>query len=87
MRITAWDASRKGNHLSKVIRERKIVIELIRSVSSTRICKPVLMKSPKTKTLADGLIERTSYMLGGTESITIHKDKEGEFSRDKSQAK
>ena len=30
-------------------------------------------KSPKTKTLADGLIERTSSMLDEIESKTVHK--------------
>ena len=34
--------------------------------------------SPKTKTLADGLIERTSSMLEEIESKTVHKDKEGD---------
>ena len=62
MRITVWNLSRKVNHLSKVIWDRKIITQFTRSISSTRIGKPVLMmdvKSPKTKTLADGLIERT----------------------------
>ena len=31
------------------------------------------VKSPKTKTLADGLIERTSSMLDEIESKTMHK--------------
>ena len=30
------------------------------------------------KTLADGLIERTSYMLDEIESKTMHKDEEGD---------
>ena len=34
------------------------------------------LKSPQTKILVDGLIERTSSMLGKTESKTVHKDKE-----------
>ena len=34
------------------------------------------VKSPKTNTFADGLIERTSPMLDEIESKTIHKDKE-----------
>ena len=33
---------------------------------------------PKTNTLAEGLIERTSSMLDETESKNIHKDKEGD---------
>ena len=35
------------------------------------------VKSPKTNTLADGLIERTSSMLDEAESKTVHKDEEG----------
>ena len=34
--------------------------------------------TPKTKTLADGLIERTSSTLDETESKTVHKDEEGD---------
>ena len=55
--------------------------EFTRFISSTRIGKPVLMrtlKSPKTKTLADGLIERTSSILDETELKTTQKDKEGD---------
>ena len=33
--------------------------------------------SPKTITLADGRIERTSSMLDEMEPKTVHKDKEG----------
>ena len=36
------------------------------------------MKSPKTKTLADGLIERTSSILDEIESKTVHNDEEGD---------
>ena len=43
-----------------------------------------MLKSPKTKTLADGLIERTSTMLHEIESKTMHKDKEGNRWRKKS---
>ena len=35
--------SRKVNHLSKVVWDRKIITEFTRSISSTRIGKPVLM--------------------------------------------
>ena len=42
------------------------------------------MKSPKTKTLADGLIERTSSMLDDIESKTVHKDKVSDQQRKKS---
>ena len=43
MRITVWDPSRKVNHLSEVICDRKIITEFTRLISSTRIGKPVLM--------------------------------------------
>ena len=41
-----------------------------------------MLKSPKTKTLADGLIERTSSILAEIESKTVHKD-EGDRLRKK----
>ena len=34
-------------------------------------------------TLADGLIERTSYMLDEIESKTMHNDEEGDRQREK----
>ena len=37
-----------------------------------------MLKSPKIKTLADGLIERTSSMLDEIESKTMHKAEEGD---------
>ena len=43
-----------------------------------------MLKSPKTKTLADGLIERTPSMLNEIESKTMHKDDEGDQQRKKS---
>ena len=36
------------------------------------------VKSLKTNTLADGLIERTSSMLDEIESKTVHKAEEGD---------
>ena len=57
------------------------VTEFTRFVSSTKIGKPVLMmdvKVYKAKTLADGLIERTSSMLDEIESKNMHKGKEGD---------
>ena len=36
------------------------------------------IKVSKTKTLADGLIERTSSMLDDIEAKTVHKDKESD---------
>ena len=47
IRITVWDPSRKVNHLSKIIWDRKIITEFTRSISSTRIGKPVLMMDIK----------------------------------------
>ena len=55
VRITDWDASRKVNHLSKVIWDRKIISELTRSISSTRVGKPVLkmdLKVSKDKNIS-----------------------------------
>ena len=40
-----------------------------------------MLKSPKTKTLAEGLTERTSSMLDEIESKTMDKDEEGEWSK------
>ena len=37
-----------------------------------------MLKSPKTKTLADGLIERTSSMLDEIEAKTMHKAEDGD---------
>ena len=37
------------------------------------------LKFPRTNTLAYGLIERSSSMLGEIESSTMHKDKEGDW--------
>ena len=34
--------------------------------------------SPKTNTLVDGLIEKTSAMLNEMKSKTVHKDEEGD---------
>ena len=36
-----------------------------------------MLKSPKTNTLADGMIKRTSSTLDEIESKTVHKDEEG----------
>ena len=47
MRIIVWHPSRKVNHLNKVIWDRKIITEFTRSISSTRIGKPVLMMDIK----------------------------------------
>ena len=56
------------------------------SISSTRIGKSVLMmnvKVSKTKTLADGLIKRTSSMLDEIESKIVHRDEGGDRLRKK----
>ena len=39
--------------------------------------------SPKTKAFADGLMERTSFMLDEIKSKTVHKDEEGGRERKK----
>ena len=75
--VSVWDLSRKVNHMSKVIWDRKIIIEFTRPISSTRIDKSVLMrgvKVSKDKTL-DGLIERTSFMSDEIESKPCTKRK------------
>ena len=78
MRITVWDPDRKVNHLSKVVCGRKVITEFTRTITSTRIGKPVLMmdvKVPKVTKTADGLIERTQSMIDEIESKTGHKDR------------
>ena len=53
--------------------------EFTRSISFTRIGKPVLMRdveSPKTKTF-DELMEKTSSMLREIESKPVQKAEEG----------
>ena len=40
-----------------------------------------MLKSPKTNTFADGLIERTSSMLNEIESKTLYKDEEVDLQR------
>ena len=58
MRITVLDPSRKVNHLSKVTWDRQIMTELTRSISSTRIGKPVLMmclKVSKDRNISRGV--------------------------------
>ena len=84
MRITVWDPSRKVNHLSEVICDRKIITEFTRLISSTRIGKPVLMmdiKVSKDKNISrwvdrGNLIyvrETISSTLDEIESKTVHK--------------
>ena len=81
MRITVWDPSKKVNHLSKVIRDRKIITEFTRSIDSTKLGKSALMMdvavSKDKKTLADKLTERIPSMLDEIKSKTMHKDEEG----------
>ena len=71
--------SRKINHLSKVICDRRNhdrVHQIYQFHQNSQSLRWTL-KSPKIKTLADGLIERTSSMLDKTESKTMHRDEEG----------
>ena len=42
-----------------------------------------MLKSPKTNTLADGLIKRTLSMIDEIISKTVHKDEEGDQQRKK----
>ena len=42
-----------------------------------------MLKSPKTKTIADGLFERTSSTLDEIESKTKHEDEVGNQQRKK----
>ena len=82
MRITVWDPSRKVNHLSKVVRDRKVITEFTRSISTTRKGYPVLtmdVSVSKDNTLVDGLIEKISSMLDEMKSKTVHKDEEGDW--------
>ena len=61
MRITVLDPSRKVNHLSKAIWDRKIITEFTRSISSTRIGKLVLMMDVKVsedKTISRGVDQK-----------------------------
>ena len=43
VRVTGRDPTRKVNYLSKVVRDRKIITEFTRSISSTRIDQSVLV--------------------------------------------
>ena len=47
MRTTVSDLHRKVNQLSKIIWDREIITEFTRSISSTRMGKPVLMMDVK----------------------------------------
>ena len=81
MRITVWDRSRKVNHLSKVIRDRKVIAEFTWSISSTGIGKPVLMmevKVSKDKNISRWVNRENLIMLDEIESKTVHKNKEGD---------
>ena len=51
LRVTGRDLSRKVNHLSKVIWDRKNISEFTRSISSTRIGDPVFMVDIKVSKL------------------------------------
>ena len=68
MRVIVRDQSRKTNHLSGLSVPPELVSQ---SLSWT-------LESPKTNTLADGLIQRTSSILDETVSKTVHKDEEND---------
>ena len=42
-----------------------------------------MLKSPKTNTLVDGLIERTSSILDETEEKTVHIDEGDQYRKKK----
>ena len=66
-----WQSEIRVGKLSIWVRS----FEFTRSISSTRIGKPVLMIDIK---VSKELIKRTSSMLDETESKTMHKDREGD---------
>ena len=47
MRIRFWNQSRKINHLSEVVRDRKNITEFTKSISSTRIGKLLVILDVK----------------------------------------
>ena len=69
--------SRKVNHLSKVVRDRKIVHQVYQFHQKRLASRYDGIKCPKTNTLAYGLIKRTSSILDELESKTIQKDEAG----------
>ena len=71
VRITVRDLSRKVNYMREVVWD---ITEFPGSISSTRISLWWTLKSPKTNTVANGLIERTSSMLDEIEAETVHND-------------
>ena len=79
-------ASKKVNHLSKVVWDSKIITEFTRSISSTRIGQPVLMmdvKVSKDKHIRRWVDWENSFILDEIESKTMHKDKEDDRLRKK----
>ena len=81
MRVAVKDPSRKVNHLSKIICDRKIITEFTRSNSSTGIGKPVLMmdvKVCKDKHISRCVDRENLIYINEIESKTVHKDKEGD---------
>ena len=80
-RITVWDPNRKVNHLSKVVCDIKIITEFTKSISSTRIGKPILMniKVFKDKHFSRRWVDGENLsMLDEIEFKTMHKDKESD---------
>ena len=79
MRITVWDPSRKVNHLSKVIWDRKIITEFTRLISSTRIGKPVLMmdiKVSKDKHISRWVDRENLSYIRWNRIKNVHNDEE-----------
>ena len=75
------DTSRKVNHLSKVIWDRKIITEFTRCINSSRIGKPVLMmnvKVSKDKHISRCIDEENLIYVRWNRIKTMHKDEEGD---------
>ena len=80
MRIMVWDPNRKVNHLSKIVRDRKVITGSSRSISSTRLGKPVLMMDVKvSKDKNSRWVDRENLIKPHEiESKTVHKDEGGD---------
>ena len=66
-----WESQWKLKHDQNFPHGGKAIVEQILASEERQT-----LKSPKTKTLVDGSIERTSSMLDEIESKTVHKDEE-----------
>ena len=78
MRATIRDPSRIVNHLIPRSFEIANLQQSSLGLSNLQQSSLGLSKSPKTNTLPDRLIERTSSMLDETELKIMHKDDKGD---------